>query len=128
MEQPISLEKACGSLTEFWSPRVLARVNDQYLKVARIQGEFPWHTHDDEDELFLVLKGALTIGRAQEDGGPLTLGPGEVFVVAKGVRHNTSAAEETWIALVETVTTQHSGSEKTAMTRSLEEQLRPVSL
>jgi quercetin dioxygenase-like cupin family protein len=127
MESPVSLEKVCDSLTELWSPRVLARVNDQYLKVAKVQGEFPWHTHDAEDELFLVLKGALTIGRAQEDGGPVTLSPGEVFVVPRGVRHNTSAAEEAWIALVETVTTEHSGSEKTSMSRSLEEQLRPVS-
>ncbi len=107
---------------------MLARVNDQYLKVARVQGEFPWHTHEAEDELFLVLKGALTIGREADDGGPVTLRPGEVFVVPKGVRHNTSAAEETWIALVETVTTLHSGSEKTELTRSLDEQLRPVDL
>jgi quercetin dioxygenase-like cupin family protein len=128
MDQPASLAAACASLTELWSPRVLARVNDQYLKVARVQGEFPWHTHEAEDELFLVLKGALTIGREADDGGPVTLRPGEVFVVPKGVRHNTSAAEETWIALVETVTTLHSGSEKTELTRSLDEQLRPVDL
>jgi quercetin dioxygenase-like cupin family protein len=105
---------------------VLARVNDQYLKVARVQGEFPWHAHEAEDELFLVLKGALTIGRAEADGGPVTLGPGEVFVVPRGVRHNTSAEEETWIALVETVTTLHTGSVQTGLTRSLDEQLRPL--
>jgi quercetin dioxygenase-like cupin family protein len=126
MKQPLSLAAACASLTELWSPRVLARVNDQYLKVARVLGEFPWHTHDGEDELFLVLQGALTIGREDVDGGPVTLHPGEVFVVPKGVRHNTSAAEETWIVLVETVTTQHSGSEQTDLTRSLDEQLRPL--
>ncbi len=107
---------------------MLARVNDQYLKVARVQGEFPWHTHEGEDEMFLVLKGALTIGRSASDGGPVTLKPGEVFVVPRGVRHNTSAAEETWIALVETVTTLHSGAEQTGLTRSLDEQLRPLEL
>lgn len=126
MDQPVSLAAACASLTELWSPRVLARVNDQYLKVARVQGEFPWHAHEAEDELFLVLKGALTIGRAEADGGPVTLGPGEVFVVPRGVRHNTSAEEETWIALVETVTTLHTGSVQTGLTRSLDEQLRPL--
>jgi quercetin dioxygenase-like cupin family protein len=126
MDQPLSLAAACASLTELWSPRVLAQVNDQYLKVARVQGEFPWHTHDAEDELFLVLKGALKIGRASDDGGSITLRPGEVFVVPKGMRHNTSAEEETWIALIETVTTQHTGSEQTALTRGLDEQMRPL--
>ncbi len=123
LTQPVSLENACAELTELWAPRVLARVNDQYLKVVRVQGEFPWHSHADEDELFLVLRGALTIGRAEEDGGAVTLRPGEVFVVPRGVRHNTSAEEETWLALVETVTTQHTGAEQTPMTRSVEEQL-----
>jgi quercetin dioxygenase-like cupin family protein len=126
MDQPLSLAAACASLTELWSPRVLAQVNDQYLKVARVQGEFPWHTHDAEDELFLVLKGALKIGRASDDGGSITLRPGEVFVVPKGMRHSTSAEEETWIALIETVTTQHTGSEQTALTRGLDEQMRPL--
>ncbi len=128
MDKPISLAAACASLTELWSPRVVARVNDQYLKVARVQGEFPWHAHEAEDELFLVLKGALTIGRSAEDGGPVTLRPGEAFVVPKGVRHNTSAEEETWIALVETVTTRHSGAEESGLTRSVADQLRPLEI
>ncbi len=102
---------------------MLAQVNDQYLKVARVHGEFPWHAHEHEDELFLVLKGALTIGRSLEDGGPVTLQVGEAFVVPRGVRHNTSAEEETLIALFETVTTEHTGSEQTPMTRTIAEQL-----
>ena len=127
LARPISLEQACGGLEELWAPRVLARVNDQYLKAVRVQGEFPWHSHAGEDELFLVLRGALTIGRAAEDGGPVTLRAGEVFVVPRGVRHNTSAEEETWLALIETVTTQHTGAEQTVMTRSIEEQLGSAS-
>ena len=123
LTQPVSLEQACAGLPELWAPRVLAQVNDQYLKAVRVQGEFPWHNHADEDELFLVLRGALTIGRAAEDGGPVTLRAGEVFVVPRGIRHNTSAVEETWLALIETVTTQHTGAEQTAMTRLVEEQL-----
>ncbi len=120
---PVSLLTAAQALPELWSPRILGRVNDQFLKVARVQGEFPWHTHHDEDELFLVLRGELTIGRSPADGGPLTLGPGEAFIVPRGVRHNTSAAQETLIALVEPVSTQHTGDEITAVTRSLAEQL-----
>ena len=121
--QCISLADSAAALTEWWSPRILAQVNDQYLKVARVQGEFPWHQHEREDELFLVLKGALTIGRAPADGGPVTLHPGEVFVVPRGVRHNTFAIEETWIALIETVSTEHTGGEATPLTRSIAEQL-----
>ena len=120
---PIDLAQAAAALPELWSPRVLAQVNDQYLKVARVQGEFPWHSHAEEDELFLVLRGALTIGRSPEDGGSLTLTAGQAFVVPRGVRHNTSASEETWIALIETVTTQHTGGEQTPVTRTLAEQL-----
>ena len=119
----IVLADAAAALPELWSPRVLAEVNGQYLKVARVQGEFPWHRHEHEDELFLVLRGALTIGRAPQDGGPVTLRPGEVFVVPRGVRHNTSAEEETWIALIEPISTEHTGGEETPLTRSIAEQL-----
>ena len=121
--QPIALLATASALPELWSPRVLAQVNDQYLKVARVFGEFPWHTHEDEDELFLVLSGTLTIGRSEADGGPVTLQAGEAFVVPRGLRHNTSAQVETMIALIETVTTKHTGDEQTPLTRTLAEQL-----
>ena len=122
-QAPISLELACSALRELWSPRVVGQVNNQYIKVAKVQGEFPWHSHEGEDEMFLVLRGVLRIGRAEADGGPVSVTAGEFFVVPKGVRHNTCAMEETWIALIETVTTLHTGSEQTAMTRSIAEQL-----
>jgi quercetin dioxygenase-like cupin family protein len=120
---PISLELACSALTELWSPRVVGQVNNQYIKVAKVLGEFPWHSHEHEDEMFLVLRGLLRVGRAEADGGPVSLHAGEFFVVPRGVRHNTSAAEETWIALIETTTTLHTGSEQTALTRSIADQL-----
>ena len=120
---PISLELACQALPELWSPRVVGRVNDQYIKVARVHGEFPWHAHAAEDEMFLVLRGELHIGRDAADGGDVVLRAGEFFVVPRGVRHTTSAPEETWLALIETVTTQHTGEEITPMTRTLAEQL-----
>ncbi|MGD0442994.1 MAG: cupin domain-containing protein [Edaphobacter sp.] len=126
-QAPISLELACSALNELWSPRVVGQVNNQFIKVAKIQGEFPWHSHENEDEMFLVLRGLLTIGRAEPDGGPVSLQPGEFFVVPRGLRHNTSAAEETWIALIETTTTLHTGSEQTSMTRSIAEQLGAIS-
>ncbi len=120
---PVSLELACKALPELWSPRVVGQVNDQFIKVARVQGEFPWHVHEREDEMFFVLRGCLRIGRSDADGGSVDVRVGEFFVVPRGVRHNTSAFEETWIALIETVTTEHTGGEETALTRSIAEQL-----
>jgi mannose-6-phosphate isomerase-like protein (cupin superfamily) len=124
-QDPISLELVCSALTELWSPRVVGQVNNQYIKVAKIQGEFPWHTHENEDEMFLVLMGHLRIGRAEADGGVVSVLPGQFFVVPRGTRHNTSAEEETWIALIETTTTLHTGSEQTPLTRSIADQLAP---
>jgi quercetin dioxygenase-like cupin family protein len=120
MLTPVNLESRFDDVTELWSPKVIGRVNDQYVKIARLQGEFVWHAHDDEDELFLVIRGSM---RIQLEDGDVTLGPGELVVVPRGVRHNPVAAEECWVMLVETVTTKHTGDVTTSRTRSLEEQL-----
>ena len=126
MQQPILLEALCQALPELWSPRVVARVNDHLLKAVRIQGEFPWHTHAAEDELFLVLRGELRIGRAPADGGDVLLRAGECFVIPHGVRHCTAAAEETWMVLFEPLATAHTGDVVSPLTRSLAEQLEPI--
>ena len=107
-------------LADLWSPRVLARVNDQYVKVARVKGELAWHQHDDEDELFLVVRGRLLI---QMHAGDVGIGPGEFYVVPRGTPHNPVAEEECWIMLVEPVTTKHTGDVQTPLTRTIEEQL-----
>lgn len=108
-------------LDEHWFPRVLARVNDHYLKVAKVKGELTWHAHDRQDELFLVLRGRLRIQIA--DGDERTLEEGDAWVVPAGVRHNPVADEECWIALVEPVHTEHTGGEPSPKARSIEEQL-----
>jgi mannose-6-phosphate isomerase-like protein (cupin superfamily) len=118
--KPVNLERAAGALAELWSPRVVARVGDQYVKVAKVQGEFVWHAHEGEDELFLVLRGRL---RIQLEDGDVTLGPGDALVVPAGVRHNPVAEEECWLALVEPVGTKHTGDVVTERTRSIDEQL-----
>lgn len=107
-------------VTDYWSPRVIARVNDQYVKVAKLKGELTWHKHDDEDELFHILKGRLVIEYEDE---VVHLEEGDIHVVPKGVMHNPIAREECWIALVETVTTQHTGDVVMDKTRSIDEQL-----
>jgi quercetin dioxygenase-like cupin family protein len=109
-------------LAELWSPRVLARVNDQYVKVAKVKGSLTWHAHAEEDELFYVLSGHLTL---ELEGRPtVELDPGEFFVVPKGLRHNPLAKDETLVLLVETVTTQHTGDVVMEKTRSIAEQLK----
>lgn len=118
---PVNLEAAFGHVTEHWSPKVIGRVNDQYVKVAKLLGELAWHQHDGEDELFLVVKGRLTI---QLERGDVVLGPGEFYVVPRATRHNPVAAEECWVMFVETVSTQHTGDVQTPRTRTIEEQLR----
>lgn len=115
------IESQFDAISEYWSPRVIGRVNDQYVKIAKLKGEFVWHAHDAEDELFLVIRGRL---RIQLEDGEVALGPGQFVVVPRGVRHNPMAAEECWIVLIETVTTQHTGEVVTPRTRSVDEQLR----
>lgn len=112
-----------ATLVEFWSPRVIGEVNDTYVKVAKLMGSLAWHSHEDEDELFLVLKGRL---RIELEGGNVELGEGDMYVVPKGVRHNPVAEEECHIMLIERKSTQHTGDVITEKTRSLADQLRPV--
>ena len=80
----VDLAEKFASFAEHWSPKVVARLNDYEIKVVRISGEFVWHTHDDTDELFLVTAGRLTI---QLRDGDVTLRPGQLFVVPRGVEH-----------------------------------------
>jgi quercetin dioxygenase-like cupin family protein len=117
----INLDEALAMVTEHWSPKVVGRVNDQYVKVAKLEGELAWHKHDDEDELFQVLKGRLVI--QFEGGREVALGPGELCVVPRGVRHNPVAAEECWIMLIETVTTRHTGDVETPLSKTIAQQL-----
>ena len=123
MPTKTSPKDVAASLTEFWSPRVVAEIDDSYVKVAKLRGSFVWHSHDDEDELFFILRGRL---RIEMEHAAIDLAEGETFVVPKGVRHNPVAEEECLVMLIERKTTAHTGAERTAMTRSLDEQLRPV--
>ena len=123
MPTPSSATRIAQGLTELWSPRVVAELEDSYVKVAKLHGSLTWHAHDDEDELFFVLKGRLRIEMAE---GNVELEEGDLYVVPKGVRHNPVADEECLIMLIERKSTQHTGKEVTSRTRSLEDQLRPV--
>ena len=119
----VSPARVAGALTELWSPRVIGELDDAYIKVAKVQGTLAWHSHDNEDEMFLVLEGRL---RIEMEGSTVELGEGDMYVVPKGVRHNPVADEECLIMLIEGKSTLHTGEVTTSKTRSLEEQLRPT--
>ena len=109
-----------ASLAELWSPKVVAEVDDAYVKVAKLHGAFEWHAHTAEDELFMVLRGAL---RIDLEGGSVHLGEGELYVVPKGVRHCPVALKECLVMLVERKTTLHTGDTASDRSRSIEQQL-----
>src|SRR5213078_2173392 len=94
----VSPARVADSLVEHWSPRVIAEVDDAYIKVAKVHGSLAWHSHDNEDELFLILKGRL---RIEMEDGNVELDEGELFVVPKGVRHNPVADQECLLMLIE---------------------------
>ena len=123
MSNVVSPKQIAGALTELWSPRVIGEVDDAYIKVAKVHGSLAWHSHENEDELFLVLKGRL---RIELEGSTVELGEGEMYIVPKGVRHNPVAEEECQVMLIERKSTLHTGAVVTEKTRSLAEQLRPV--
>lgn len=109
-----------AALPELWSPRVIGEIDDNYVKVARVCGEFVWHSHENEDELFFVLKGNL---RIELDDGVIDLREGDLCIVPKGIRHRPIAAKECHILLVERKSTLHTGGTHSSMTRSVAEQL-----
>ena len=120
MAEPVrsDLDEEFAAVSELWSPRVVAAANGQYVKVAKVQGEFVWHAHVDEDEFFLVRKGTLIIryrGRP-----PVTLREGDFHVVPRGVEHMTAAPEECWVILVEPAATKHTGDVVADVTKSIE--------
>jgi len=123
MRDVISPERIAKALTEHWSPRVIAELDDCFVKVAKVHGSLAWHSHDSEDELFYVLEGSL---RIEMEERVAVLGEGDLFVVPKGVRHNPVAEQECLVLLVERKTTLHTGNETTDRTRSIAEQLRPL--
>jgi len=123
MSSVVSPGSVASTLSELWSPRVVAEVDDNYVKVAKVHGTLCWHAHDHEDELFYVLKGTL---RIEMEDRTVVLHEGDAFVVPKGVRHNPIADEECHVMLIERKSTLHTGSEQTGKTRSIDEQLRPL--
>ena len=112
--RPISLTEKFALFDDHWQPRVVAEMNDYQFKVVKIRGDFVWHDHEDTDETFIVIDGRLRIDFRD---GSVELGPGEMFVVPKGVEHKPFAEEEVKLMLIEprgVLNTGHAGGERTA--------------
>ncbi|WP_026612966.1 cupin domain-containing protein [Ensifer aridi] len=111
---PINFAQKLAQFSDQWQPRVIAELNDYQFKIVRIEGDFIWHDHPETDEAFIVLEGSLRIDLRD---GSVTLGPGEMYVVPKGVEHKPYAAGEVKMLLIEprgTLNTGHAGGERTA--------------
>lgn len=105
---PINLAQKFTLFTEQWQPKVIAEMNDYQFKLARLQGDFVWHDHKDTDETFLVLEGRL---RLDFRDGSVTLGPGEMYVVPKGVEHKPYAEHEVKLMLIEPKGVRNTGDD-----------------
>jgi mannose-6-phosphate isomerase-like protein (cupin superfamily) len=102
----INIAEKFDRFTDQWSPKIVADLNDSHVKLAKVQGEFVWHQHADEDELFVVLHGRLVI---ELRDGRVTLDPGEMVVIPRGIEHRPVAAEEVHMMLIEPKATRNTG-------------------
>jgi mannose-6-phosphate isomerase-like protein (cupin superfamily) len=112
----INLAEKLQSFSEQWKPKIIARYNDNDIMVTKLQGEFIWHSHAETDDFFLVLKGRLTI---QLRDGDVHLGPGDLYIVPKGVEHRPVANEEAHVLLLETVGEPNTGNKATAVVKEM---------
>lgn len=118
----MNLKDAFLGLDNYFSPRVIGEVNDQYIKIVKIKGQaVPWHSHEKEDELFYIVKGTLLI--EIENQSHLQLKKGDLFIVRKGKNHRVSSKVECCVMLIESKTTEHTGKIMSPITKSIEEQL-----
>ncbi|MTI46114.1 Cupin domain-containing protein [Roseibium hamelinense] len=111
---PVNLAEKLSKFSDHWSPKIVAGFNGHDIMVVKVQGEFNWHAHADTDDFFMVLSGELTI---QMPDGNVTLGPGEIYVVPKGVEHCPKAEVETHLIIIEPSGTPNTGDPETAVVK-----------
>ncbi|SHK78627.1 Cupin domain-containing protein [Bradyrhizobium lablabi] len=114
MSDAIDLSEKLSKFSDHWSPRTVAQFNDCDVMVVKVQGEFVWHKHDDTDDFFLVLNGVLDI---QLRDRTVTLSPGQMYIVPKGVEHRPVAKDEVHLLLIEPTGTPNTGDPATAAPR-----------
>lgn len=112
--EKINLDEKLERFQSLWDPKIVAQVNDSFLKLVKVQGEYVWHRHDREDELFLALRGQLTVQLRDHD---VRLKEGELVVVPKGVEHRPVAGDQAAVLLIEPTTTLNTGNVREARTK-----------
>ena len=115
-----NLDKEFESIIEFWSPKVVGELNGQYVKIAKLLGEFVWHDHKHEDEFFYVYKGSLMI---ELEDSHVKIMEGEFYIVPKSVRHNPIAKKECWVLLFEPKETKHTGDVEHPLSKKISDQI-----
>jgi len=123
VRQPIDIASAFALFSEHWSPKVVARVNDYEIKLVRLEGEFVWHDHADTDELFVVFEGHLTIQLRDPEERSISLGPGQLYVVPRGVEHRPVADGEVAAMLIEPAGTVNTGATRSDLTAAYDDSL-----
>ena len=111
--QKINLKEKFSLFTEYWKPKIVGELNGQHVKLAKLKGEFIWHQHENEDELFLIIKGKLCLCFRDRE---VWLDEGEFFIVPRGVEHKPVAKEEVHLLLFEPISTLNTGNQRHEMT------------
>ena len=118
--EKINLEEKFSLFNEHWSPKVLGDLNGQQVKIAKVKGEFVWHDHADEEELFLIIKGSLKLVFEKET---VVLNEGEMLIIPRGVPHKPIAEKEVWLLLFEPASTKHTGEVETPFTQNRQQRI-----
>ncbi len=119
--QIINIQKEAEKLIDYFSPKIISEVNNEYVKIAKIKGEdIPWHNHENEDELFYIINGNLLM--EIENQPSFTMKTGDLYVIPKGINHRVSSSDECLIMLIETKSTKHTGDVITPITKSIDNQ------
>ena len=116
----INIKEKFSLFTEQWSPKIIGQLNGQDVKLAKLEGEFVWHDHADEDELFYIIKGSLQI---EFRDNIVTLNEGEMLVIPKGIEHKPIAKEEVWVLLFEPSNIKHTGEVQHKLTKETFEKI-----
>ncbi len=117
----MNIKEEFKSVKNYFSPKIVSEVNDQFVKLAKIKGEdIPWHNHKNEDELFYIVEGSLLMEIEKKPS--FTMNTGDLFVVKKGVNHRVSSENECSIMLIESKTTKHTGATESSITKSINDQ------
>ena len=119
MKQKVRLAEKFAKFDALWTPKLVGELNENYIKLAKGEGELDWHSHDNEDEFFLVVSGHLDIHMRDR---VVSLEPGELFVVPKGIEHRPVAVPGTEILLIEPKETKHTGDRQLDQTVAIEDQ------